>query len=402
MIELTQMSSSELIQFINCKILRNHTLIEEHLWVRNGKIINPEEVFFDEKIKADTVIDCNGCIIAPGFIDIQINGGFGVDFSNCDNIDSGLSRVAKNLLSSGVTSFCPTIVTSPNDVYKHVMPRIKRRRGGLHGATVLGIHLEGPFININKKGAHPPELIKDLDQGFQSLVQTYSTLENVSIITLAPELKHADEIIPKLSSLGITVSVGHSMASLKDGENAISSGASLITHLFNAMLPFHHRDPGLVGLLASHNTPQGKTVYFGIISDGIHTHPAALRIAYRIHPDGLVLVTDAVSAMGLQEGRHNIGQLLVEIKNGMALVAGTNTLCGSIATMDACVKIFIHATGCSIEYALEAASLHPAEALGIAHKKGTLNVGGDADFVFLDSGLSLLSTWIAGKCVYKK
>uniref|UniRef100_A0A1Y1L6X7 Amidohydrolase-related domain-containing protein n=1 Tax=Photinus pyralis TaxID=7054 RepID=A0A1Y1L6X7_PHOPY len=231
------MSSSELIQFINCKILRNHTLTEEHLWVRNGKIINPEDVFFDEKIKADTVIDCNGCIIAPGFIDIQINGGFGVDFSNCDNIDSGLGRVAKSLLSSGVTSFCPTIVTSPNDVYKHVLPQIKKSQGGLHGATVLGIHLEGPFININKKGAHPPKFIKDLDEGFQSLVQTYRTLENVSIITLAPELKHANEVISKLTSLGITVSVGHSMASLKDGESAISSGATLITHLFNAMLP---------------------------------------------------------------------------------------------------------------------------------------------------------------------
>ncbi|KAK4887816.1 hypothetical protein RN001_004087 [Aquatica leii] len=395
------MTSSKIQQFTNCKILRNGHLIDEHLWVRGGTIIDPEKVFFDEKIKANLVIDCKGCIISPGFIDIQINGGFGIDFSNIlDNIEERVDCVSKSLLKYGVTSFCPTIVTSPVQVYQNVLKRIKKRRGGAKGATILGVHVEGPFINIDKKGAHPPEYIKNFDSGFQTLLETYGSLENVNIVTLAPELHGSDEVIKQLNALQIRVSVGHSMANLKDGEKAVFNGANLITHLFNAMLPFHHRDPGLVGLLTSNNIPKDKTIYFGIISDGIHTHPSALRIAYRTHPDGLILITDGISAMGLEEGKHNIGQLSIEIRNGTAFIVGTNTLCGSIATMDQCVRLFRETTGCSKEFALEAATLHPAAALGISAVKGTLNFGGDADFLFLDEDLNVLSTWIAGECVY--
>ncbi|KAF2883686.1 hypothetical protein ILUMI_22501 [Ignelater luminosus] len=397
------MKTGKLLQFVNCLILRNHKLINEDLWVRDGKIINPEKVFFDEKITADEKIDCKGAIIAPGFIDIQINGAFGIDFSyNTDKVEEGVQYVSKGLLEHGVTSFCPTVVTSPREVYHNVLPRISKRAGGKHGSTILGIHVEGPFINVEKKGAHPSQFIRDLNEGFSSVLDTYGSLDNIKIVTLAPELKNADRVIQKLTSLNISVSVGHSIGNLKDGEEAVRNGAILITHLFNAMLPFHHRDPGLVGLLASNKIPQNRIVYFGIIADGIHTHPSALRIAYRTHSDGLILVTDAISAMGLQEGKHNIGQLSVEIREGKAYITGTNTLCGSIATMNQCVKLFKEATGCPIEYALEAASLHPALALGISDKKGTLNFGSDADFVLLDDGLNLLSTWIAGECVYKR
>lgn len=156
-----------------------------------------------------------------------------------------------------------------------------------------------------------------------------------------------------------------------------------------------------MGLLASSEIPAGKTVYFGIITDGIHTHNAALRIAYRTHPNGLIIVTDAISAMGLEEGTHRIGQYTIEVRNHRAFIANTNTLCGSIATMDECVRIFKAATQCSIEFALEAASLHPALCLGITDRKGTLNYGSDADFILLDDDMVIHSTWIAGECVYE-
>lgn len=142
-------------------------------------------------------------------------------------------------------------------------------------------------------------------------------------------------------------------------------------------------------------------VYFGIISDGIHTHGAALRIAYRTHPNGLILVTDAISAMGLEEGMHRIGQYTIQVREHRAFIAGTNTLCGSIAPMDECVRTFKKETECSLEYALEAASLHPAQCLGISNCKGTLNYGADADFILLDDDLKIHSTWIAGDCVYE-
>jgi N-acetylglucosamine-6-phosphate deacetylase len=167
------------------------------------------------------------------------------------------------------------------------------------------------------------------------------------------------------------------------------------------LLKFHHRDPGLVGLLASNEIPRDKTVYFGIISDGIHTHGAALRIAFRTHPSGLILVTDAISAMGLEDGTHRIGQYSIEVREHRAYIAGTNTLCGSIAPMDECIRIFYNETKCPIEYALEAASLHPALCMGIVDRKGTLNYDTDADFIMLDDNIRIHSTWIAGECVYE-
>lgn len=182
----------------------------------------------------------------------------------------------------------------------------------------------------------------------ETLRSTYGALERIKIITLAPEQVSDANVIDELVKAGITVSLGHSMASLSDGERAVRHGATLITHLFNAMLPFHHRDPGLVGLLTSDQIPPGRIVYFGIIADGVHTHSAALRIAYRTHPDGLILVTDAISALGLEDGIHHIGQLPLEVKQGRAFIAGTDTLCGSIAPMDECVRIFHRATGESI------------------------------------------------------
>ncbi|XP_064548735.1 N-acetylglucosamine-6-phosphate deacetylase [Drosophila montana] len=393
-------SVRQLIQFTNCRLVRDHRLIEDDLWVRDGKIINPEPVFYDERSKSHRRIDCGGAIIAPGYIDLQINGGYGVDFSyDKDSIEAGVEKVARGLVCNGVTSFCPTLVTSPTDSYHTILPRMPQQIEG--GAGILGVHAEGPFINPQKKGAHPESCIQTIDNGLETVRATYGQLERIKIITLAPEQVHDAGVIDQLVAMGITVALGHSMASLSDGERAVRHGATLITHLFNAMLPFHHRDPGLVGLLASDAIPPGRTIYFGIIADGVHTHPAALRIAYRTHAEGLILVTDAISALGLEDGVHHIGQLPLEVKQGRAFIAGTDTLCGSIAPMDECVRIFQRATDCSRVYAIEAATLHPARCLGIERQKGTLDFDTDADFILLNDDLQVISTWIAGVCLHQ-
>lgn len=390
-------------KFVNCKVLRKGEIIDDYLYVRDGKIIDPEKLFFDEKRMVDQIYDCKGCTIAPGFIELQINGGFGYDFSFCDDVEVAINVVAKGLLAHGVTSFCPTIVTSPKEIYHKILPKLVKRKGGQNGAAVLGVHCEGPFINPEKKGAHPIECIRSFENGgIRDLEDVYGSLDNIKIITLAPEIKGSAELIRQLTERNIIVSIGHSEANLTEGEAAFKSGASFITHLFNAMLPFHHRDPGLVGLLASQKLPKDKIVYFGIISDCVHTHPATLRIAYKANPQGLVVVTDAISALGLKEGKHRIGQLEIEIRNNKAYIAHTDTLCGSIANTNEAVKLLIKSTGCSVAYALEAASLHPARVLGIEHSKGTLNYGADADFILLDNDLQVVSTWIAGERVYKK
>lgn len=397
-------TSTTLVQLKNCYILRNHEIIKEDLWIRNRVIVNPEPVFFDEKVTAGIQVDCRGATIAPGYIDLQINGGMGIDFSHSvDTIEEAVKKVAKGVLPFGVTSFCPTVVTSPPEVYHKALSKVKKSNGSVLGAGVLGFHLEGPFISKHKKGAHKLQLIQNFEsEGFNAVTRVYGPLDSVAIITMAPELDPEGVIIKELVNRGVTVSIGHSEANLVQGEKAVQEGATFITHLFNAMLPFHHRDPGLVGLLTSKKVPGQKPVFYGIIADGIHTHPAALRIAYKTHPRGLTLVTDAMSAMGLESGIHYIGENKVEVVGKKAVIAGTTTLCGSIATMDFCVRFLMKSTGCSKVEALEAASLHPAEVVGIQDKKGTLEFGTDADFVLLDDDLHVLSTWIAGECVWEK
>lgn len=397
-------SDAPITQFINCRILRDHQLQREDLWVRDGRILDPEKLFFDEQGYADKRVDCAGSIIAPGFIDVQINGGYGIDFSQAsEDVSSGVSFVAKKILQHGVTSFCPTLVTSPPAVYHKVLPQVKVHNGGEHGSGVLGFHLEGPFISEEKKGAHPQQFLRTFQSGgIEDLMEAYGSLDNVAMVTLAPELAGSHSVVRELCQRGITVSLGHSVANLSQAEEAVHHGASFITHLFNAMLPFHHRDPGIVGLLTSDQVPAGRTVYYGMIADGIHTNPAALRIAHRAHPSGLVLVTDAITAMGLPPGRHTLGQQVIEIQGLHAYVAGTKTLSGSIATMDMCVRHFKHASGCSVEEALEAASFHPAQLLGISHKKGNLDYGSDADLVLLDDALNVEATFISGEEVWRK
>ncbi|KAF7287261.1 hypothetical protein GWI33_002077 [Rhynchophorus ferrugineus] len=353
-------NASKLYQFINCKILRNHRIVKEDIWVRDGKIVNPERIFYDEKISADVKIDCKGLLLAPGFIELQINGGYGYDFSFIENTEAGIELVSKKLLEHGVIAYCPTV-------------------GVLMGQPFL-VHMWRVLLSIKKRK------VPILPTAFWIIKMAYLNWKGCM----------------ELKKRNVIVSLGHSTADLLEGEEALEAGASLITHLFNAMLPFHHRDPGLVGLLASDKITQEKKIFFGIIPDGIHTHPAALRIAYRVHPDGLIMVTDAISAAGLNEGQHKIGQLDIEIRDNKAFIAGTNTLCGSIATMSECVRNFMKATGCSPEYALESASLHPAQALGIEDQKGTLNFGADADFIMLDETFEIVSTWISGQLVYNR
>lgn len=393
----------KLYQFRNCRLLRDGQLTKDDLWVKAGKIINPRNVFWEKQVQADVQIDCNNLIISPGFIDLQINGGFGVDFSSDpEKLEDGLKTVAKGLLQYGVTSYCPTIVTSSQESYREISKKIKRTPGGVDGAEILGSHLEGPFINPAMKGAHKEHLMRQLStKGAQEIEEFYGSLDHVSIITLAPELAGEDmEAIQQLVKRNIVVSIGHSVANLSIAEKAAANGATFITHLFNAMLPFHHRDPGIVGLLTDNETP--KPIFYGLIADGIHTHPTATRIAHRSHPRGLVLVTDAIAALGLPPGLHKLGPMQVEINQEKATLLGTNTLAGSIASMDVCIQRFKKMSGCTTVEALEGATLHPAQVLGIEHKKGTLNYESDADLVFLDDDLNVHATLIAGEPVWLK
>lgn len=401
-----QFEENELFQFVNCSVLREEGLKKEHIWIRNGRILDERSVFFEEKRMADVQVDCSGLIVSPGFIDVQLNGGFGIDFStynsNDDEYKSGLNAVAKQLLAHGVTSFAPTVITSSSETYHKVLPLLKRSNASSEGAGILGAHLEGPFISADKRGCHPEQLvITSLGSNpAETIENVYGSTENIAIVTMAPELEGAQEAIKYLVAAGTTVSVGHSSAKLGPGEMAVTSGAKMITHLFNAMQSYHHRDPGLIGLLTSSEVTPEHPLYYGIISDGIHTHDSALRIAYHTNADGLVLVTDAIAALGMSDGVHKLGTQTIHVKGLEAKLDGTNTTAGSVASMPYCIRHLIKATGCTIEFALQSATHRPATLLGITSEKGTLDVGRIADFVLIDEKVDVKATFCSGSRVF--
>ena len=282
-----------------------------------------------EDYHADIVIDCGGSIACAGFIDIQLNGAFGVDFTDPSCTQADVHRVSRGILAHGVTSYLPTVITSPKHVYHKVLPVLAsackdikaaaayRQRTGMFpsgaGANAIGMHLEGPFIHPRKKGAHQEKYIVSPTEGMTTVRDVYGYLNGVRMVTLAPELPGAMPVIRGLSTMGVAVSLGHTTTSLDTAQSAMGSGARLITHLFNAMSSFHHRDPGLIGMLASGESGEQSSFWYGIIVDGIHTHPSAVKLAYNTHPKGAVLVTDAMAAMGLPEGKYRLGGLEVEV-----------------------------------------------------------------------------------------
>ncbi|KAF7729366.1 putative N-acetylglucosamine-6-phosphate deacetylase [Apophysomyces ossiformis] len=410
------MTSGKIYKIINARLLINHEIVENsYLWFQDGKIVHPQNLFFNELRDADEIIDAKGLLVAPGFIDTQINGAYGIDFADyegsIEKIQNDIDTVAKGLLKYGCTAFCPTVVSSEPAVYEKVLPLLNQRKGSAKGgAEILGAHVEGPFISVEKKGAHKQAVFRDAKNGVSDFDNAYGSElkkgnQAVAIMTVAPEIDGVSDAIPDLVARGIKIAMGHSACRIAEAEKAVVNGATSITHLFNAMQAFHHRDPGLIGVLGAadlpvptshkgHPAPSATSPcrtkpdprpFFGLICDGVHVHPNSIRIAYYSHPTGAVLVTDALSAMGLPEGEYTLGgrQLAID-KNGAAYIKGTNTLAGSTITIDECVRNFQRFTNCTLVEAIEAATLHPAQLLGIEDRKGTLNAGSDADLVFLD------------------
>jgi len=281
-------------------------------------------------------------------------------------------------------------------VYHVAIPKLRPRPGSTRGAASLGVHLEGPFISEHKFGAHNFDFLDVPKDGFETVKSVYGAdnLHHVKLVTIAPELPGATEAIAGLKASGIVISAGHSTASIEDALKAVDAGVTMVTHMFNALMPFHHRDPGIVGLLGSNL----QNLFYGLIVDGIHCHPASAVIAYRSHPKGLVLVTDAMAAMGLKPGQYKLGTMDVDITD-RATIVGTSTLAGAIAPMDVCVRNFKKFTACTTAEALEAATLHPAQCLGLENK-GRLDIGADADIIILDEELCVQGAYVGGDCAW--
>ncbi len=327
-------------------------------------------------------------LLCPGFIDLQINGAFGADIGpDPDEIRTLVTR----LPTTGVTSFLPTFISSPLECYEEFFDALEE--GAMErGARVLGAHLEGPFLAPERKGAHDPANLRPVNLGF---LRELLDSGQVKIMTLAPELPNSLEAIELLLEEGALASAGHTETTYEEVTRAVDAGLGLGTHLYNAMRPLAHREPGTVGALLTDDR-----VRVGIIADGVHVHEAALRLAYRARgSEGLILVTDAMQAAGMPPGDYELGGRKVRLEDG-AVRLPDGTLAGSALTMDEAVRNTVRFLGVSLTQAVRMASEAPAAALNL-DGKGKVAAGCDADFVLLDAEGAVLETIVAGETVYE-
>ncbi|KAK4195409.1 hypothetical protein QBC40DRAFT_289145 [Triangularia verruculosa] len=436
----------ELVQFVNCYVLESGVdgrLVPEDFWINTttGNISSP-------KPAADAVRDLGGCIIAPGLIDLQVNGAIGFNFSNVENIGEyaeGLAAVNKWLATTGVTSYLPTITSQKNEVYHKAIPFLAPTSRGHPdlGASVLGAHLEGPFLSPAKCGVHDRSVLRPASS-YQDVENVYNLSKapprSVKMVTLAPEqIRDAPEVIKKLSHDNkIIVSLGHTAASYDKAREAVAAGASMVTHLFNAMPPLSHREREVNVsniIIPLPETAEDRPA-FGIIADGIHNHPSAVAMAHSLHPDGLILVTDAMHVLGLPDGtypwQNGTQSQSCVTKSGAKVMApnvtekgeGKQVLAGSAVTLLECVNNFLRYIDDSrdlkgskaearldqhIVTALTAATERPARLLGLQSCIGTLKAGSHADFVVLEkvavrggTELRLKQVWKRGFMVFEE
>ena len=349
--------------------------------------------FSDDQSKAaeKDSIDAKGNYLVPGFIELQINGGFGLDFTSQPD---SIWDVAEKYPKFGVTTFLPTIITSPLETVAEAQSVVTKDPGkDFMGACPLGLHVEGPFLNPIKKGTHSEALIRDPELG---LVENWTLENGVRLVTLAPEKPHALEVIKELAGRGITVSAGHSNATYAEAMKGFEAGITYGTHIFNAQSPLHHREPGLVGALLSN-----KAIPVGIVPDGIHVHPAAIEIVWEIKGSQyLTLVTDALVGLGMPPGKYRFGDFDT-IVDETAARKPDGTLSGSILSEDKALRNFIQFTGCSLEEVLPTLTSTPAGVIKLKDR-GKIEKGYVADMVVLDKDLQVVTTITAGKVAYQK
>jgi len=346
--------------------------------------VSPDDSLLDG---ADEVHDHAESLVLPGFVDLQVNGAFGVDVAS---ESSRLPELSEALLSTGTTSYLPTVISSPEGVYEEALPAMVSLNAS--GAEVLGVHLEGPFINVEKKGAHAAAHIARPNA---ELLARLLDLGPVRMITLAPELEGADGLISLAANRGVVVSAGHSDVAFESAYDALDGQVAGVTHLFNAMSAMHHRDPGLPGAAFAH-----PRAVCGLIADGVHVHPEMVALAYRmLGPDRLCLVTDAIAATGMEDGEYRLATRTVYAEDGVPRL-GSGSLAGSVLTMREAFMNILAFTGCTIAEAARMISTSPAKLIGEGRRKGRLAAGYDADVTILTPDLSVETVWRGGKRVY--
>jgi len=348
----------------------------------DGALVPGDVEVLEGRVAAYGRAGSNGSGIAvPGFVDLQVNGFAGVDLMYAD--ESGYRRAGEALLETGVTAYLPTFISAPEEELLSALANLPSDPGG---ARILGVHLEGPFLSKKRLGIHPAAARRDPDP---ALLERLLAAGPVRLMTLAPELPGANELIDRLLLGGVAVSAGHTDATAAEAELAFERGVRAVTHLFNAMRPFRHRDPGLAGAALAR-----EDVVVQIILDGVHLAEETARVTWRAARGRVALVTDAVAAAGMGDGIYYLGGAEIEVRDGVAR-SFDDVLAGSALTMIEAVRN-LHALGASLGEAVTAATAVPARVLGAPHL-GKLGVGLAADLVVLDDNLEIERVCVGGE-----
>ncbi|WP_083226926.1 N-acetylglucosamine-6-phosphate deacetylase [Lysinibacillus xylanilyticus] len=362
------------------------------LFIENGRIM---KIGYDLSDMAEHYIDGKdkNWLLLPGYIDMHIHGSAGHD--TMDATQLALHQMARSLVQEGVTGFLATTMTQSIEAIESALTNVAQFENSDDEASLLGIHVEGPYISKKRVGAQPIEYII-LPSIKQFVSWQKISKHRIKQVTIAPEVEGGFTFIEALKDLNVIASIGHSDATIEEVDSSVALGVRQATHLYNQMSPFHHRNPGVVGAVFLEDK-----VKVEIIADFVHNHPQAVNLAYRIKgAKGIILITDAMRAKGLQYGDYDLGGQTVHVsKDGAYLSNGA--LAGSVLTMEQAVKNIKAITNCSLQEIVAMSSTNAAEQLQLT-TKGRIAKGYDADFVILDENLNVQKTICRGKVVYEK
>ncbi|KAF9698516.1 hypothetical protein EKO04_003776 [Ascochyta lentis] len=388
--------------FTNCRYVLDGQLVDDHLVISDetGLILKREGYIGGE------AVDLEDNIIAPGFLELHTNGANGFHFTHYEDEKSyarSVDDIARYYATQGVTGFWATIPTVKGDEFQRILPSLTPRDIP-NSASLLGAHVEGPYLHPTKKGAHNASLFQQCTTPPASIYGA-SPLSAVKLLTLAPELPDAPALISSLATQGIKVSMGHSTATLDHGLSGLRAGATCLTHTLNAMPPFSSRDPGLAGLITLSASHVPSPPYYTVIADGEHLHPNTVSLLHRANPKRSIVVTDSIELASLPDGNHpGHAQIPFEQtkKGTRATIAGTDTLIGGCIPLQESVRNLMAWTGCGIAEAVGTVTENVAGFMGMDGQggRGVLREGRRADLTVLSEAGEVLQTWVAGHKVW--
>ena len=376
----------------NCRLYDSmETGARSCVLVRDGKIARIGSA--GTRVKADEVLDAQGRVLAPGLIDVHIQGAGGADV--LDATPEALETISRTCARFGVTGFLATTVHKPGQENRHLKVAAECSGRNLGGAHLLGIHLEGPFISFEKRGMIQPSCLTQPSAAV--LEDVYALLgDSLRMMTIAPELPGSLDTIRALVDHNTIASFGHSSATYEQAIQGFEAGITHVTHLFNAMPSLHHREPG--PLAAIFERPD---VTCQVITDGVHSHPSVVRLAYRaLGPERFVTITDGMQAMGLPDGGYVYNGIEYEARDGAARYKN-GTLIGTAVGLNQMLARLVRFTGCAVSTAIKTVTGNAARVLGLTQTKGSIARGKDADLVILGNDFSVYATIVAGRLVYQ-